>query len=156
MGESACAGNAKLRADDASDEMAVLCEGKDACKGNTRIDCGSVETCSLHCAGATSCEDATVWAHKAGTFECTPKANCDEIGTIKLPSKKERADAAADILSLRALVVAVVALLICWAVAALCRRESVCSKAGYAKVGLADDSEEFTLSEAEEIFVVSD
>jgi len=81
VGDSACAGNTEIRADDATDEMAVLCEGKDACKGNTIIDCGSVASCSLYCADTTSCEDATVDATKAGSFECT--GYCDVLEEIK-------------------------------------------------------------------------
>ena len=58
--------------------------------------------------------------------------------------------------ALRVLAVAVMVLLICSVVVALCRRARVCSKPRYVKVGMAEDSEAFTQSEAEEIFVVSD
>jgi hypothetical protein len=83
VGDSACAGNTEILADDATATLTVRCDGKDACKGNTLIDCGSVALCSLICTDETSCEDTTVDASKAKQFECKGR-HCDAIGNIRL------------------------------------------------------------------------
>merc|ERR1712013_669860 len=150
VGESSFGGNSEIRGDEATAQMSVLCDGKDACKGNTLIHCGSVTRCQLHCDDATSCEDAAVDARNAAEFECS--GFCGALGQIKT------ADSHLGVLQMQwmdAMTVTAMAFLFCCAMAFLCQRMGMCGKSMYAKVEV-DDSEEFTQSDAEEILISSD
>ena len=71
IGESSCAGNSQLNGTDATD-VQLICDGKDACKGNTKIFCG-IGDMSIECTKSTSCEDATLYCNSASSLECDGK-----------------------------------------------------------------------------------
>ena len=168
VGEEACQGNAMLLAEDATDEMTVLCEGghgvyqsllilqltsdfaHSACKGNI-IDCGSVTSCALSCSKRKSCDDTTVKLSDAGSFECT--GECKHIKIERLDTSWFLWTGDEDMLLPRVVMLAMT-MLFCAAVMMLCLRVRVCKKAGYAKVELADDSDEVSKSEAEAMAMV--